>query len=128
MLQLETMGLTVGSAYHGSKWALWEESNLVLDVPVSEAGAYRITIRAESVSEDSETATLGVLTGGANISEPVHIGGRIHRRSRGRGSIELSLENPSLGVSISPRRAVIDFIEVEGPLSNETRTSSSINI
>ena len=49
MLQLETMGLTVGSAYHGSKWALWEESNLVLDVPVSEAGAYRITIRAESV-------------------------------------------------------------------------------
>ena len=124
MLQLETMGLTVGSAYHGSKWALWEESNLVLDVPVSEAGAYRITIRAESVSEDSETATLGVLTGGASTSLELSTSAVeyvVDTTAEGESlSIELSLENPSLGVSISPRRAVIDFIEVEGPLSNET--------
>ena len=125
MLQLETMGLTVGSAYHGSKWALWEENTLTLDVPVAEAGDYRLIIRAQSVSEDSETASLSVTAGQSDASS-INLTNEateytLETSTEGDMlSIALALENPSLGVSISPRRAVIDFIEVEGPLSERT--------
>ena len=125
MLQLETMGLTVGSAYHGSKWALWEENSLTLEVPVAEAGDYRLIIRAQSVSEDSETASLSVTAGQSDTSSLTLTESvaeySLETSTDGETlTIELALDNPSLGVSISPRRAVIDFIEVEGPLSERT--------
>lgn len=125
MLQLETMGLGVGSAYHGSKWALWEEGSLTLEVPVAEAGDYRLVVRAQSVSEDSETAKLGIAAGlSPSTSLTLTDNANEYTLETSTDSetltIELTLENPSLGISISPRRAVIDFIEVEGPLSEQT--------
>lgn len=129
MLQLETMGLSVGSAYHGSKWALWEERDLSIDVNLPGPGTYRVTLRGESVSEDDEAAQVTLSIGDA--TQPTVTLTDTSTEYDFEANIEgdvvtlrLKFENPSLGTSISPRRAVIDFIEVEGPISGGTPSSA----